>query len=100
MGKIEKIITACGVLTPAEYNKQKSFFDEKRDLFNDKVQNAIFDAVVANGKMEKGVRIERVSKFEYSLSNNKKLAAALGASVCAKPRTNSRTRKEIRELGI
>ena len=100
MGKIEKIITALGVLTPAEYSKTKSFEGKRRDLFNDKASNAIYDAVVANGRIEKQIRLENANRLESAFTHNNKLTAVLGNSACMNPKTNSRTRKEIRELGV
>ena len=99
MGKIGKIFTALGVLTPAEYSEKRTFMDEERDLFNGKVKNAVYDAVVANGRVDRSVRLENINKFESSFVYNNKLTAALGNSACLKPRTNSRTRDEIRQLG-
>ncbi|MBO4412687.1 MAG: hypothetical protein J5779_01585 [Clostridia bacterium] len=103
MGKVEKIITACGILTPAEYNKVKTFCDEQRNLFDGKAKTAIYDAVVAGGKIEKDIRLENVSKLENQFSNNKKISAALSTSAYAKPanikvNTRNKTRKEIREF--
>lgn len=102
MGKIEKIITALGILTPAEYNTKKVFMDEERDLFNGKVKTAIYDAVVAgNNKNLKLERTERSKQLENNFKSNKKIDAALSAPAYAKPanmklKTNARTREEIK----
>jgi len=49
--------------------------------------------------VDRSVRLENINKFESSFVYNNKLTAALGNSACLKPRTNSRTRDEIRQLG-
>ena len=104
MGKIEKIITALGILTPAEYNTKKVFLDEERDLFNSKAKTAIYDAVVAGSNKDLRLeRTERTKQLENSFRVETKISAALSAPAYAKPAkmkldTHNKTRNEIEKF--